>query len=109
MPLCFLAYVLIDILFIAKSIDVLLRPDHTLPGKINRITLQRALIDPRDVPLFYILFPSTHEDTYRQARYFLLNLLGLSLKSLKDFQVFQQRHVIELLCPIRELLRWYLP
>ena len=87
-------------LFVAKSISVLLRPNHTLYRKINQFTLQRALIDPRDVPLFYTLFHSTHEDNYRQARYFLLNLLGPSLKSLKDFQVFQRRHVIELLCSL---------
>jgi hypothetical protein len=89
-------------LFMAKSITMLLQPEHHLYMKINGFTLQRALLDSHDIPLFYALFHSTHENTYHQDRHFLLNLLAHGLKTLEDVQIFQRRHVFELLCSLYE-------
>ena len=87
-------------LFTAKSITILLRPEHPLYAKINEFVLQRALIDPHDIPLFYRLFHSTEANTYQTNRHFLLTLLSPGVKTLKDFQIFQRRHVLELLCTL---------
>jgi hypothetical protein len=83
-------------MFFAHAVSILIKPESFLYPLVNKFTLQRPLIDLEDVPMFYELFYSSHEQN-RMERMWMLKLLLHGLKTPKDYLIFQRRHVISIL------------
>jgi hypothetical protein len=83
-------------MFFAHAISILIKPESFLYPLVNKFTLQRPIIDLEDVPMFYELFYSSHEQN-RMERMWILKLLLHGLKTPKDYVIFQRRHVITIL------------
>ena len=58
-------------LFLANCLQVLGAPESTLYPAFMRFLLQRATLDQRDVPMFYIMFYSASDDAEEDHRWLL--------------------------------------
>jgi hypothetical protein len=82
--------------FVAQSLMILLKSESDMYPVINTFILQRPLLDLEDIPLFYSLFYSNSQDS-KNERIWMLRLLKNGLNNVMDFQIFQRRHVCEIL------------
>jgi hypothetical protein len=82
--------------FVAQSLMILLKSESDMYPVFNTFILQRPLLDLEDIPLFYSLFYSKAQDS-KSERIWMLRLLKNGLNDVIDFQVFQRRHVFEIL------------
>lgn len=62
-------------LFLANCLQILGTPESTLYPAFMRFLLQRAVLDQRDVPMFYIMFYSTSAEDSNEDHRWLLRFL----------------------------------
>ncbi|GAB5361201.1 hypothetical protein AAMO2058_000693200 [Amorphochlora amoebiformis] len=84
--------------FIARSIPVLLRPDHFMYKQVNRFLLQRPYLDLNDVPMFYGSFNSIKPAPIcHKERIWMMKLLSGSVKDSRDFTILCRRHAVAII------------
>jgi hypothetical protein len=83
--------------FVAKSVGILLKPEHELYKLVNRFLLQRPALDFTDLPLFYVLLHSNSSENHKFHRSWLLNLIQSGLLGPADYIALRRRHAVELL------------
>eukprot|EP01048_Picozoa_sp_COSAG05_P005836 COSAG05_NODE_357_length_10830_cov_5.181810_8_plen_1956_part_00 len=84
--------------FIRAALPVLVRPEHALYEQINRFILVRPTFNLTEAPMFYSMFNSGSAKDYKTERAWILNVLlhGVSDSGL-DLQIFQKKHIFEIL------------
>ncbi|GAA6009612.1 hypothetical protein JCM10207_004124 [Rhodosporidiobolus poonsookiae] len=91
-------------LFLAHCTALLGQPDSALYQAFQRFLLQRATVDLRDVPMFYIMLYSSNTDEFaaepREERRWMVRYLTEGLVRTQDWKIYRRRQVFELVASL---------
>jgi hypothetical protein len=79
-------------IFLGKSLQVMMNPQHILYEKVNAFFLQRPALDLDDVPMFYSL--SNSGEFFEEEVDWLLDILIASMDDVAVVSPFRRRHVL---------------
>ncbi|GAA5853151.1 hypothetical protein JCM8547_000217 [Rhodosporidiobolus lusitaniae] len=96
-------------LFLAHCTSLIGQPDSPLYPAFQRFLLQRATVDPRDVPMFYSMLYSSNTDEFaaapREERKWMVKYLTEGLVRTQDWKIYRRRQVFELLASLFQASR----
>ncbi|GAA6043934.1 hypothetical protein JCM8097_000909 [Rhodosporidiobolus ruineniae] len=91
-------------LFLAHCTSLIGQPQSPLYPAFQRFLLQRATVDLRDVPMFYLMLFSSKTDEYAAApedeRRWMVRFLTEGLVRTQDWKIYRRRQVFEILASL---------
>lgn len=82
--------------YFIQYIKYVLKADHHLYTVLNIVALQKAVINVKELPVFFNLFNSSNVE-HATERGWILNLLVTGIKDVTDYYLYKKYHVFEIL------------